>query len=528
MFKDNGLVGAIVIYRTEVRPFTDEQIELVSNFAKQAVIAIENTRLLNELRESLQQQTATADVLKVISRSTFDLRAVLNTLVESAAQLCEADTGIIRRREGDSYPLAATFGLTAEQRDHFAQYSTQPDRGSVFGRTILDRRTTHVQDVVTDPEYNRPRLQEFVSVRTGLGVPLMRQGTVVGVFTLQRKEPRPFTPKQIELVETFADQAVIAIENVRLFDEVQARTREVTVSLQHQTATSEILASISGSMMDTKPVFDAIVRNLLRLFGTSFAAVQLLHDRTIEMRAIDGKVGFERLRDRFPRPLDDSMVGGQAMLQKKVVQFAPVVGNPAVPAAAQQFARDFEYNSIIFAPMIRQDKVIGAIGTARKEPTVFDEKEIALIKAFADQAVIAIENVRLFDDVQKRTAELSESLQQQTATADVLKVISRSTFDLQPVLDTVVEIASRLCDADQALISRRYGESWLMEANRGFPPEYEEYHKVRGAIRFDPSSPTVAARTAREGRVVHIEDVAAVPGYPEANVRLVHHVIDIE
>ena len=265
MLKDDEPIGAIAIYRKEVKPFDDKQIELVTNFAAQAVIAIENTRLLNELRESLQQQTATADVLKVISHSTFDLRAVLNTLVESAAQLCEADTGIIRRREGDSYPLAATFGLTAEQRDHFAQYSTQPDRGSVFGRTILDRRTTHVQDVVTDPEYNRPRLQEFVSVRTGLGVPLMRQGTVVGVFTLQRKEPRPFTPKQIELVETFADQAVIAIENVRLFDEVQKRTDDLTESLQQQTATADVLKVISRSTFDLQTVLDTLVESATRL-----------------------------------------------------------------------------------------------------------------------------------------------------------------------------------------------------------------------------------------------------------------------
>src|SRR5262249_5752658 len=230
-------------------------------------------RLLNELRESLQQQTATADVLKVISRSTFELQTVLDTLVGSAARLCEADTGIIRRPEGETFPVAATFGLTAQQRDHFERYVTKPDRGSVFGRTILEGRAIHVPDVLADPEYNRPRLQDFVSVRASLGAPLVREGIVVGVFTLQRREPRPYSQKQIELLETFADQAVIAIENVRLFDEVQARTRELTESLEQQTATSEVRSAISSSPGELEPVFQTMLENATRICEAKFGVL---------------------------------------------------------------------------------------------------------------------------------------------------------------------------------------------------------------------------------------------------------------
>src|SRR5262245_44038595 len=456
----------------------------------------QRTRERNEAREQL---AASSEVLKAVSRSTSDLSAALDMLLETACRLCEADIGTIRYEEGAGYRLAATFGCQPEWHKHLAGYSTKPDRSSVFGQTILKGSTVHIRDVLEDPDYARPQAQKLMGFRAALGVPLMRDGHVFGVVNLFRTSPRAFTQNQIDMVETFAAQATIAIENARLLNELRQRTDDLSESLEQQTASGEILASISGSMTDTKPVFDAIVRNLLRLFGSRWACVQVLDDGIVHMPAIDGEAESKKLIDYYPRPLDKNTMGGRAMLSKHVLQFSEIDNNPEVPLTTQKFAREFGFRSAIFAPMIRDNRVVGAIGVANFNPKVFSDKQVALIKSFADQAVIAIENTRLLN-------ELRESLQQQTATADVLKVISASPGELDPVFREMLENATRICDAS-------YGAMWLREEdafrNAAFhgalPAAFTERWRSGMMSRLDSNTPL--ARAAQSRKPLQVADL---------------------
>ena len=526
MLRRGVLIGVVNMMRSEVRPFTDKQIELVTTFADQAVIAIENVRLFTETKEALERQTATSEILSVISRSTTDVRPVFEAICQSSVRLFDAYAGAIVRFDGQLMDFGAVVSPSAEADERYRRLFPRPlDPQLATGQAILGRTIVHIPDLEHEAisEQNRTLGRGF-GYRRLLVVPMVRDGIAIGALAVTGREPGRYSDRQIALLQTFADQAVIAIENVRLFTELQEKNQaltqahaQVTEALEQQTATGEILRVISSSPTNAQPVFDTIAENALRLCEATFSAVFRFDGELIHLAALRDVTpeGAAAIRDMYPMRPSHRGSAARAILSRRIVDIPDVLQDPEYEY--RSVAGEAEFRSILSVPMLRDGQPIGAISVAGAKPRPFPEKQVALLQTFADQAVIAIENVRLFTELQEKNAALTqahaqvtETLEQQTATAEVLKVISRSTFDLQPVLDTLIENAARLCASGRGVIMRRDGDAYHGAAYYNVSPELIEF------IERHPITPgrhSITARVALERRTIHVADLQADAEY---------------
>jgi GAF domain-containing protein len=515
LMRESVAIGVIQLRRAEVNPFSDKQIALLQTFADQAVIAIENVRLFKELEvrnrdltEALEQQTATSEILRVISQSPTDLQPVLDTVAANAARLCDSVDAQIFQIDGHVLRPAAWFGSLPKT----AAEETRPiSQGSVNGRAVVERRTIHIHDLAAESETEWPEATAFqkrFGHRSIVATPLLREGTPIGAITIRRMEVRPFSDQQIKLLETFADQAVIAIENVRLFKELEARNRDLTEALEQQTATSEILRVISSSPTDIEPVLDALVKSATRFCGAYDAVIFLPEGDSLRVGAHHGPilnpVGLLV-------PLVHGTVAGRALLERQAVHVADLQAEAHEFPEGSALARQLGHRTTLSVPLMRESAAIGVIQLRRNEVNPFSAKQMALLQTFANQAVIAIENVRLFKELEARNRDLTEALEQQTATSEILRVISSSPTDIEPVLEALVKSATRFCGAYDAIILLSDGESLRLGAHHGPIP-----NPIGLLLPAVPG--TAAGRALLERRVFQVADLPAeVHEFPEGS-----------
>ncbi|HSA90486.1 MAG TPA: GAF domain-containing protein, partial [Burkholderiales bacterium] len=497
MLREGVSIGGINVARREPGPFSDHQIELLKTFADQAVIAIENVRLFNETREALERQTATAEILGVISSSLTDTQPVFDIIAERAVALCSGEVSVVTRFDGASIQLAAIHGITREGVEALRKvFPLRPDTETLTARAFRARSVVHVADVQADPRYEQKATAVAAGWRSALAVPMLRGTEVIGVIFVGRSTAGLFAGSQVELLKTFADQAVIAIENVRLFNE----TKE---ALEQQTAISEVLRVISGSPADVQPVLEAVAERAARICQATDARIFLVEGDRLRYAAGVGDVPYPETGEL--RNLDRGLVMGRAVIDRQPVHIedlAAVSEQEWPQAAAAQ--RRFGHRTTLAVPLLREKQALGAILLRRMEVRPFTEKQIALLKTFADQAAIAIQNVRLFN-------ETRESLERQTATAEVLKTISRSTFDLNTVLQALLDNAARLGGAEQAVMLRPDAAGNYLPA---FAFNWSE--AILGRLRERPIRPgrdSTNGRVLLERRPIHVPDVLADPEY---------------
>jgi GAF domain-containing protein len=489
------LVGTLSARRTELRAFTAAETKLLETFADQAVIALENVRLFQELKQSLEQQTATSDVLRVIAGSPTELQPVLDAVTESAVKLAGAKRGHIRQYDGEFLRLVASYGESPEQLAVF-QAPVRPTVESRSGRAFLERRSIHDLDA----QVERHLMAAQTGARTSLAVPLLREDTPIGVFTIWRDVVEPFSDRQIELVRTFADQAVVAIQNVRLFKELQERNAALREALEHQTATAEVLGIISRSPTDVQPVLDAVVESAARICGIDDVVLRLREGSAMVPSAHIGSIPIGRVEISIDEP-HHGWIREHGTLHIGDVRAQndfPLLGSAGV-------SRTF-----LAVPLRHKRELIGGLFARRIEVRPFTPVQIKLLETFADQAVIAIENVRLFN-------ELKESLEQQTATSEILGVIANSPTDIQPVLDVIAKNSAQLCGAEDAVIRRVEGDIVRTVAHFGSVPTMVE---IGGFSLMDRGG--VSGRALKERRTIHVHDLMAeqaeFPGAKEFGV----------
>ncbi|HTO44688.1 MAG TPA: GAF domain-containing protein, partial [Burkholderiales bacterium] len=504
MLHEGRPIGAVAVMGAEPSMFTERQIAVLQTFADQAVIAIENTRLFNELQERLEQQTATSEILRVISQSQRDVQPVFETIARNARSLCQATQGGLYRFDGELIHVAALDGMSREGVEAIRRaYPMSPGTTGATGRAISARAVVYIPDVREDPDYKLQELAQTTGFRSVVSVPMLRNDVPIGALTMLSAEVGMFTERQIAMLHTFADQAVIAVENTRLFNELQER-------LEQQTATSEILRVISQSQRDVQPVFEAIADNARKLCRSTNCGVFTFDGELIHLVAVTSvsEEGLDSARRAFPMPPNRGSTTARSIQTRAVEYVKDVFEDPEYQL--RDMARAIGFRSALCVPMLLDGNPIGAVNVTGAEPAMFSERQIAMLQTFADQAVIAIQNTRLFNELEKRNRDLTESLEQQTATSDVLKAISRTTFDLDAVLTTLVTTAARLCQAEQSSLFRLEEGEYRWAAGCEIRPEYLA---IERAARIKPGRGSLVGRAAFERKTIEILDAWTDPEY---------------